>query len=131
MTEPAEGIYSQRVALGVLGQLQVEPSNGAPAGPVTSPATNWGFGAFATLIAAGTITNPFYIVGIRAYDNIAAQAGLHQLQLYYGASDINCGDWKFWIDPAINVYYDTNEIITGAPAGDPIPASSRIRAKLA
>jgi len=131
MTFAAEGLLTRRLAQAQLGQLSVYPSNAGAAGPVTSPNTDWGLGAFATLIPAGTISFPFYIAGLRAYDNIAAQTGAHEIELYYGASDVNFGNWKFFLDPANGILFDTNEIRMGQPGGDPIPGGSQVRAKIA
>jgi hypothetical protein len=127
ITDP---IYARRLSEATLGQLQAYPEDASPSVAVTSPNTDWGYGNYATLIAAGQITFPFYIVIIRAYDNIAAQAGLHEVELYYGPDDVQFGNWKFLVDSAGN-YVDSSEVIMGAAGGDPIPGGSRIRAKVA
>lgn len=90
---------------------------------VTSSATAWVLGSFATVVAASTITSDFDIHYI-SIESISAN-GVYELVLYYGVSDTECGRVRFT--------KNTNQDGTmNIPMMTPIiPANSQIRAKVA
>lgn len=90
---------------------------------ITSSATAWVLGSFATIVAASTITSDFDIHHI-SIESISAN-GVYELVLYYGAGDTECGRVRF----TKNANQDGT---MNVPMMTPIiPANSQIRAKLA
>ena len=85
--------------------------------------TNWTLVAFAEIVPASTITEPFDIhhLGIEA---LSANT-VYEIVLYYGATDIECGRVRVTknanLDATLNVPIQTPVL----------PANSRVRAKVA
>ncbi len=100
---------------------------GAAAILVTSAAGAWNLGNFSNdILAAGVETEDF---DIHFIDVIMNNNTEYELVLYYGAADIECSRVTFTRVAAADRSFQSF-IISGTPQHTPIPAGSRIRAKL-
>lgn len=123
-TEAGNSIYSKSVRIEehIHSACKVYPTL-ASGITITCGTPAWTLGAFATIVPASTITSLFDVHWV-SLENISA-AGVYELILYYGATDIEAGRVRFTKtvtqDPTFNIPMQT--II--------IPANSQIRAKVA
>jgi len=106
----------------VTRETQVYPSLAAGTTVVSANAV-WSYGAYATVVAAGTIAVPFHIHAIVV--ETMNQNDVFQLQLYSGAADDVIATVRFSIAGGFfgnSVYPIGSEIV---------PASDQVRARLA
>jgi hypothetical protein len=103
-------------------ETQVYPSLGAGTAVLSSNA-DWTYGAYATVVAAGVITDHFHPthVNIEACDENA----IFQLQLYKGAADAVICTVRF----AISGGFFGNQVYMVISA--PVEGGSQVRARLA
>lgn len=103
-------------------ESQVYPSLAAGV-TVVSANTDWVYGAYATVVAASTITSGFHPVGltIESCDRDA----VFQLQLYKGATDVVIATIRF----AVSGGFFGNQVYVLACA--PCQADDQVRARLA
>jgi hypothetical protein len=102
--------------------ISVYPTLAAGA-TVVSAATDWGLGAFATVVAASAITEDFLVASITVES--MSKNGVFELVLYYGAGDTELGRLRFSI---VGGFYGNSVFVL---PGVLVPANSQVRAKLA
>lgn len=97
-------------------------------GVVVTAGAAWTLGAFAEIVPINTITSDFDIHHI-SIESLSANE-VYELALYYGPTDIECGRTRITKnanqDGTMNI-----PILTSTVEHKPLPANSRIRAKLA
>jgi hypothetical protein len=90
---------------------------------VVSANTDWVYGAYATVVAASTITVPFHVCGVAI--ETCDENAIYQLQLYKAAADVVVATIRFAV---VGGFFGNQVYLIAAARCE---ANDRIRARLA